>query len=508
MEYMGNMSGEPESLARILCCECGIAIEPNPANMCVGCLRTRVDITEGIPKQATIHFCKGCERYLKPPMEWVSCVLESRELLGLCLAKLKGLNKVKLIDAGFVWTEPHSKRIKVKLTVQGEALTNVFLQQVFVVEFTVASQMCDACHRTEAKDYWKCKVQVRQRSENKKTFFYLEQLILKHKAHENTLSIKPIHEGIDFFYATEAHARKMVDFLQAVLPVKTTSSKKLISHDIHSNTYNYKMTYSVEIVPLSKDSLVCLPKKLSHQLAGMSQLCLVARVTNAVHLIDPCSAQIAEVSGNVFWRSQFAAIANPKQLIQYTVMECEPILSHQQQVFPGQGPISNKHTLADVWVVRSSELGINNDTIHTRSHLGHLLKPGDTVLGYCLVDSNVNNSDFDNLKAEKVPDVVLVSKYYGDRTVRKHQREWKLRHLHDDVKSTNTDYMDFLDDLECDPAYRQNVNIYRKNVSLPPVEEVDEDDRPRISLQEMLEDLVLEDAEMEEVGNGDMDDDE
>ncbi|XP_065353178.1 60S ribosomal export protein NMD3 [Cloeon dipterum] len=508
MEYMSDMTSDPQAVGKILCCECGVAIEPNSVSMCVSCLRTTVDITEDIPKQATIQFCRGCDRYLKPPSEWVSCVLESRELLGLCLSKLKGLSRVKLIDASFVWTEPHSKRLKVKLTVQAEAMTNLFLEQAFIVEFTIANQMCEDCHRTEAKDYWKCKVQVRQRCQNKKTFYYLEQLILKHKAHENTLSIKPIHEGIDFFYASEAHARKMVDFLQAVLPVKTTSSKKLISHDVHSNTYNYKMTYSVEIVPLSKDSLICLPKKLSHQLAGISQLCLVARVTNAVHLIDPCTAQVAEVSGNVFWRTPFDAIANPKQLVQYTVMECEPIFS-QSQAFPGQGPISNKHTLADVWVVRSSELGINNNLIHTKTHLGKILNPGDTVMGYCLADSNVNDPNFDKLKEDKVPDVVLVYKYYGDRTARKHQRAWRLRHLHDDVKSTNTDYGDFLDDLESDPQYRQNVNIYRRKDVLPPVEEgEDEDDeRPTISLQEMLEDLVLDDAEMADVGDeDDMDD--
>lgn len=52
-------------------------------------------------------------RYFEPPSEWISCALESRELLTLCLNRLKGLNKVKLIDAGFIWTEPHSKRIKV-----------------------------------------------------------------------------------------------------------------------------------------------------------------------------------------------------------------------------------------------------------------------------------------------------------------------------------------------------------------------------------------------------------
>jgi nonsense-mediated mRNA decay protein 3 len=83
----------------------------------------------------------------------------------------------------------------------------------------------------------------------------------------------------------------MVDFLQAVLPTKVTTSKKLISHDIHSNVFNYKMSYCIEIVPLSKDSLICLPKKMSQQLAGISQLCLVTRVTNSVHLIDPCTAQ-------------------------------------------------------------------------------------------------------------------------------------------------------------------------------------------------------------------------
>lgn len=37
------------------------------------------------------------------------------------LADLKHLSsQVRLIDAGFLWTEPHSKRIKMKLTIQKE----------------------------------------------------------------------------------------------------------------------------------------------------------------------------------------------------------------------------------------------------------------------------------------------------------------------------------------------------------------------------------------------------
>lgn len=67
------------------------------------------------------------------------------------------------MDAGFVWTEPHSKRIKVKLTIQKEVFGGTILQQVFVVEFVVSHQMCETCHRVEAKDFWRALVQVRQK---------------------------------------------------------------------------------------------------------------------------------------------------------------------------------------------------------------------------------------------------------------------------------------------------------------------------------------------------------
>jgi nonsense-mediated mRNA decay protein 3 len=99
--------------------------------MCVNCIRNEVDITEGIPKQVTLHFCRNCERYLQPPQIWVKAELESRELLALCLKKLKGLGKVRLVDAGFIWTEPHSRRVRVKLTIQKEASIKKFLKVAY-----------------------------------------------------------------------------------------------------------------------------------------------------------------------------------------------------------------------------------------------------------------------------------------------------------------------------------------------------------------------------------------
>ncbi|CAG8747792.1 1961_t:CDS:2, partial [Racocetra persica] len=179
-----------------------------------------VDITDGIPKRATLQFCRNCERYLQPPNIWVRAELESRELLSLCLKKLKGLNKVKLIDAGFIWTEPHSRRIKVKLTVQKEVFISTIIQQITEVEFVVNHQQCGDCTRLMAKNTWQAMVQVRQKVNHKRTFLFLEQLILKHYAHKDTINIKEVKDGLDFFYAHRSHAVKMVEFLNAVVPIK------------------------------------------------------------------------------------------------------------------------------------------------------------------------------------------------------------------------------------------------------------------------------------------------
>jgi nonsense-mediated mRNA decay protein 3 len=153
----------------VLCCLCGTSIAPNPAAMCANCIRSQVDITEGIQKQCTVLWCKECNRWLnvrlcrrpscasevsqltptfrrpllslpsQPPKAWVRADLESKELLTFCVKKVKGLNKVKLVDAGFLWTEPHSRRLKVKVSIQKEVLNGAILQQTFVVE------VCEAC---------------------------------------------------------------------------------------------------------------------------------------------------------------------------------------------------------------------------------------------------------------------------------------------------------------------------------------------------------------------------
>lgn len=183
---------------------CATPIVANAANTCVNCLKSQVDVTEGIPKEVIIHQCRGCMRWSRPP--WVAAELESRELLAMCLKKINNLNRVKLIDANWIWTEPHSRRLKLKLTVQKEVMSKMIMQQSFVVTFVVRNQQCDACQASFANQSWRAVVQVRQRVDHKRTFFFLEQLILKHRAHEKTTNIESHPDGVDFFSQAQPRA--------------------------------------------------------------------------------------------------------------------------------------------------------------------------------------------------------------------------------------------------------------------------------------------------------------
>eukprot|EP00730_Choanoeca_flexa_P014179 TRINITY_DN6105_c0_g1_i2.p1 TRINITY_DN6105_c0_g1~~TRINITY_DN6105_c0_g1_i2.p1 ORF type:complete len:530 (+),score=169.56 TRINITY_DN6105_c0_g1_i2:114-1703(+) len=482
----------PGAMQSILCCQCGVAIPPNPAAMCVNCIRSQVDITEGIPKQMTIHFCRGCERYLNPPNTYIHAELESRELLTLCLKRLKGLNKVRLIDAGFIWTEPHSKRVKVKLTIQKEVLSGAILQQTFVVEYVVGHQFCTDCHRQEAQDTWNAVVQVRQKVRHKKTFFHLEQLIIKHSAHQRTLKIANTPDGIDFFYSSRTDAKRMVDFFRAVAPVQYKTSERLIGADLQNNVYNYKYTFSVEIAPICKDDVVCLSPQLSRHFGGINPLCICDRVGTTMHILDPFTLQGADIESTLFWRSPFNAICTHGGHTEYMVLDIEPLRRDNGELIR-----YGKYMLAEATVARMKDLGSNDQTFYTRTHLGHLLEAGDLVWGFDFNTANVNDKYANKLSPDRLPDVILVKKSYSDRRKKSRKRRFRLKTLakeegplrKDEEDRTQKALDSFLDDIEEDKEYRQNFALYKNNEYFPSTESENEDDDLHIGMDEMLEDF-------------------
>ncbi|PHU07001.1 60S ribosomal export protein NMD3 [Capsicum chinense] len=82
------------TIGNVLCCKCGISMQPNAVNMCANCLRSEIDITEGLQKHVIICHCPECDSYLQPPRTWIKAQLESKELLTFSVKRLKNLNKI------------------------------------------------------------------------------------------------------------------------------------------------------------------------------------------------------------------------------------------------------------------------------------------------------------------------------------------------------------------------------------------------------------------------------
>lgn len=255
------MEIEHEAL-KIPCPECGSLFSPSitGTKSCLTCMCKNHDIAQGIPKLHPLPWCRYCKRYFGA--HWVLCARDSKELLGMCLKKLAGLQKLKLLEANFIWSEEHSKRIFLKIKVQKDLNDKVSIQQSFKAEFKEIYTQCDDCKKEFTPHTWKALVQVRQKVVNKKTFLRLEQLLLKTDLHKTAIKIEEQPFGLDFFFAQKNHAQKFLEFFDSHVPHKNKISKELVSHDTKNATYNYKYTFYVEIPKINKDDLVVLPKKL------------------------------------------------------------------------------------------------------------------------------------------------------------------------------------------------------------------------------------------------------
>ncbi|KAL5183171.1 60S ribosomal export protein NMD3 [Glycine soja] len=436
-----------QTIGSVLCCKCGIPMQPNAANMCVKCLRSEVDITEGLLKCLVLVHCPECESYLQPPRSWVKLQLESKELLTFCLKKLQknlNSNKVRLVHAEFIWTEPHSRRVKVKVKVQKEVLNGAILEQSYPVEYVQQEHMCESCSRVQANpDQWVAAVQLRQHVSHRRTFFYLEQLILKHGAAATAIRIKQMEQG-------------------KVAPLRSHHDKQLVSHDPKSNNYNYKYTFSVEISPICREDLICVPPRVAAGLGNIGPLVICTKVTNSIALLDPFTLRHCFIDADQYWRASFKSLLTSRQLVEYIVLDVETVSS---EVTIGD----TKYRLADAQVARISDFGKNDTIFNIKTHLGHLLNPGDYALGYDLCGANSNDMELDKYNGH-IPEAILIKKSYEEKHQKKRgkPRSWKLKSLEMEVDDKGrvdqdkmvSEYEQFIQDLEENPEMRFNISLY------------------------------------------------
>ena len=174
-------------------------------------------------------------------------------------------------------------------------------------------------------------MQVRQHVEHKKTFYFLEQVILKHNAHDKVLKVEEMKDGVDSHFKAAAHAQRFVDFLSSVLPVKVEQSKQLISHDESSNIFNHKYTYSVEIPKICREDLIIIPKKLAMELGGCGPFLLCWKVSSHLYLLDLATYRTVIMSGLQYflYQNKMEILPVNKFKSRFEVMDCEPVRKKQ-----------------------------------------------------------------------------------------------------------------------------------------------------------------------------------
>ncbi|ADM12260.1 nonsense-mediated mRNA decay protein [Encephalitozoon intestinalis ATCC 50506] len=395
----------------ILCCKCGILIEPRLMNMCDRCLVTEVTISSKVKRNLVVERCRGCERYLQPPKSWEGFSWGSKELLLFLIKKNKTLNGLCIVDSNFVYTEPNSKRIVVALTV-----SECGVEQPLEIKYVIKNMQCSDCAKVEAKQFWNSLVQVRHRGRHKRMMIYLEHLVLKNNAYGDTSNIKQRKEGLDFYYIDRNAASRMVSFLQSVLPVKTKVSERLISKDVHTSKCNYKFSYSVEIAPLCKDDLVVVGRSLSQSL-GIGSLVLVQKIATSIVLFDVGLMKSVRIAGSFYWSNQdeFKVLMSSKDFTKYSV-----VMRDERR---RKGGIGYDLTVTSDGSVFSE----------ARFHLGNV-EEDDEILGYDLRHLNLT------VECEEKPEVVLVRKMPRDDVV------WKI----DVPQESQMEYRLFVEDVEND----------------------------------------------------------
>ena len=261
---------------------------------------------------------------------------------------------------------------------------------------------------------------------------------------------------------------------------------------------------------------MALPIKLAKQIGNIAPLTICHRVGTSVNFLDPNTLQTADVSTPIYWRSPFTSLADVQELVEFVVMDIEPSGFHK-----------GRFLLAEATVARSSDLGSNDVTYFTRTHLGAILHPGDSVLGYHLTGTNFNNPNFEALElsnayASSIPDVVLVKKAYARRKKNK-SRNWRLKRMNkdegellpkkQDQERMERDFEMFLRDVEEDTELRSTLALYKaqqekkekdrmEGVEAASVAETEQtedgEEVPQIDMEELLDDFNELDVEDEE----------
>jgi len=247
--------------------------------------------------------------------------------------------------------------------------------------------------------------------------------MLKLGVTSKTLKIEEEPDGLNFFFRNKNHGLQLLSFFQSMVPYKQKDSKELISHDVHTGVADYKYTTIIEMPKICKDDLIILPVGLAKELGGVNSLGVCYKVSLQIHCYDPVTLRCYEISSKQYFNYEEDLVIVPFRG-QETKFMIQDIQEDKHKASMINTTFSNiKNRFAYVEVLKESD----GTTYCCQTHLGHILKHGDTVVGFDVRSINCTE-DLDSLKNQKsLPDVILVRKHY-DEKYRK-RKIWKLNRL-------------------------------------------------------------------------------
>lgn len=237
-----------------------------------------------------------------------------------------------------------------------------------------------------------------------------------------------------------------------------------MSHDIHEGTYNYKYVTILEMPKICRDDLIILPAALAKELGGVNALGICYKITTVVHCYDPVTLRCYELKGKQYFTYEDDLMVIPfrGQETKFMIQDIQEDHAKASMINTTFANIRDKFAYCEV--LRESD----GQVFCSTTHLGNILKHGDSVLGFDINTINAHE-DLKMIKHQKsLPDVILIRKHYPERK----NKIWKLKRLQIDEgdgmaikkkqeKRRVMDLEEFQEEIEQHKDMRKNINLYR-----------------------------------------------
>jgi nonsense-mediated mRNA decay protein 3 len=359
-------------VGHILCCICGTSIVPNEAAMCMTCLKLQYH--SEIPKSYELELtqCSKCGKWHHRQSQWLPYDMETPELLSFCIKKIpffhnNANNSIKITDSNWIWTEPHSKRLKLYINYEHklEDYQSLAISNQIQAEYVIKNKQCMTCIYENNDHTWNAMIQLRSFTSSSsissmisantlstsvmnshtvsKIFYQIETLLIQSKMYQiisdiETLSMSSnkssgsgqsqqkshanaISNGLNLFFRQKNQAEKVMSFLQEYFPFIIKKSKKIISANQQSSTSRSEHIILMELLPVNRNDLLLIPK----QVHGKNELMIINKLSSIIHCLNPLTLATYDINITKYCQYPFQTILNEKYLVPFVVLDIIPI---------------------------------------------------------------------------------------------------------------------------------------------------------------------------------------